>query len=99
MLSEIHNCYDRLTDVEKKVAASVLTAPQDAVKMTAKELAQHSGTVPSAVVRFCKSIGAKGFSDFKICLSAELGGKASATSMLPVSDGDAPQQVFETPCL
>ena len=95
MLSEIHNCYDRLTDVEKKVAASVLTAPQDAVKMTAKELAQHSGTVPSAVVRFCKSIGAKGFSDFKICLSAELGGKASATSMLPVSDGDAPQQVFE----
>jgi DNA-binding MurR/RpiR family transcriptional regulator len=63
--------------------------------MTAKELAQHSGTVPSAVVRFCKSIGAKGFSDFKICLSAELGGKASATSMLPVSDGDAPQQVFE----
>ena len=59
MLSEIHNCYDRLTDVEKKVAASVLTAPQDAVKMTAKELAQHSGTVPSAVVRFCKSMAQK----------------------------------------
>ena len=95
MLSEIHNCYDRLTDVEKKVAATVLTAPQDAIKMTVKELAELSGTVPSAVVRFCKSIGAKGFSDFKICLSAELGSKAYATSMLPVSAGDAPQQVFE----
>lgn len=95
MLSEIHNRYDQLTDTERKIANTVLIAPQDAVKMTVKELAQHSGTVPSAVVRFCKSIGATGFSDFKICLSAELGGKASAASMLPVSDGDAPQQVFE----
>lgn len=94
MLSEIHNHYDQLTDTERKIADTVLIAPQDAVKMTVKELAQRSGTVPSAVVRFCKSIGAKGFSDFKICLSAELGGKASAASMLPVSDGDAPQQVF-----
>ena len=95
MLSEIHNRYDQLTDTERKIADTVLIAPQDAVKMTVKELAQRSGTVPSAVVRFCKSIGATGFSDFKICLSAELGGKASAASMLPVSDGDAPQQVFE----
>ena len=95
MLSEIHNRYDRLTDTERKIADTVLAAPQDAVKMTVKELAQHSGTVPSAVVRFCKSIGAKGFSNFKICLSAELGSKASATSMLPVSGGDAPQQVFK----
>lgn len=95
MLSEIHNRYDQLTDTERKIADMVLIAPQDAVKMTVKELAQRSSTVPSAVVRFCKSIGATGFSDFKICLSAELGGKASATSMLPVSDGDAPQQVFE----
>lgn len=95
MLSEIHNRYDQLTDTERKIADTILIAPQDAVKMTAKELAQRSGTVPSAVVRFCKSIGAMGFFDFKICLSAELGGKASATGMLPVRDGDAPQQVFE----
>jgi len=46
------------------------------------------------VVRFCKSIGATGFSDFKICLSAELGGKVSATGMLPIGEGDDPQQVF-----
>ena len=94
MLSKIHNCYDRLTDAERKIADTVVAAPQDAVNMTAKELAYRSGTVPSAVVRFCKSIGAKGFSDFKICLSAELGSKAAATGMLPVAEGDTPQQVF-----
>ena len=63
-------------------------------EMTVKELAEHSGTVPSAVVRFCKSIGATGFSDFKICLSAGLGKKASAAEMLPVGEGDEPKQVF-----
>ena len=94
MISRIHNCYDSLTDTEKKIADTVFSSPQDAVKMTVKELAERSGTVPSAVVRFCKSIGATGFSDFKICLSAELGGKVSATGMLPVGEGDDPQQVF-----
>ena len=94
MISRIHNCYDSLTDTEKKIADTVFSSPKDAVKMTVKELAERSGTVPSAVVRFCKSIGATGFSDFKICLSAELGGKVSATGMLPIGEGDDPQQVF-----
>lgn len=94
MLSRIHNCYDSLTDTEKKIADTVFSSPKDAVKMTVKELAERSGTVPSAVVRFCKSIGATGFSDFKICLSAQLGSKTPTAEMLPVSEGDDPQQVF-----
>ncbi len=94
MIPEIHNCYDSLTDTEKKIADTILLSPHDIVKMTAKELAERSGTVPSTVVRFCKSIGVKGFSDFKISLSAELGCKASVTGMLPVSEGATAQQVF-----
>lgn len=94
MISRIHNCYDSLTDTEKKIADTVFSSPKDAVKMTVKELAERSGTVPSAVVRFCKSIGATGFSDFKLRLSAELGSKTPAAEMLPVGEGDEPQQVF-----
>lgn len=94
MVSRIHNCYSSLTDTEKKIADTILAAPQDAVKMTVKELAERSGTVPSAVVRFCKSIGLKGFSDLKIALSSELGGKTFAGDMLPVREGDQPRQVF-----
>lgn len=94
MISRIHNCYDNLTDTEKKIADTVLVSPRETVKLTVKELAERSGTVPSAVVRFCKSIGTKGFSDFKISLSAELGGKTPVADTLPVCEGDAPQQVF-----
>ena len=94
MLLEIHNRYDELTDAERKIADTVLAAPQNAVKMTVKELAQQTGTVPSAVVRFCKSVGAKGFSDFKLRLSSQLGGRVSSFGMLPVGEGDPSQQVF-----
>lgn len=94
MISKIYNCYDNLTDTEKKIADTILASPQDTVKMTVKELAERSGKVPSAIVRFCKSVGAKGFSDFKIRLSVELGSKTSDVHTLPVCNGDAPRLVF-----
>ncbi len=94
MLSKIHNYYGQLTDAEKKVAGVILAAPQNVVKMTVKELADNAGTVPSAVVRFCKSIGVSGFSDFKIHLSSSLGKKESAAPMLPVGENDEAQAVF-----
>lgn len=94
MISKIHNCYSNLTDAEKKIADTILASPKAVVSMTAKELAQRSGTVPSAVIRFCKSIGAEGYSDFKISLSAELGSKQTAPDMLPICEGDTPGQVF-----
>ena len=56
MIPTIHNCYSNLTDAEKKIADTILLSPQDAVKMTAKELAERSGTVPSTVMRFCKAL-------------------------------------------
>lgn len=90
MISEIHNRYLRLTAAEKKVADTVLRCPQEVVNMTVQELAAASGAVPSAVIRFCKSIGAKGFTDMKIRLSAQIGaGKSS-----PVEESDSFQQIF-----
>ena len=95
MISKIHNCYGFLTETEKKIADVVLSCPNKITNMTVKKLALLSGTVPSAVVRFCQSIGANGFSDFKIKLSAELGGKATIGNMLPVDKKDTPSKVFE----
>lgn len=94
MISRIHNCYQKLTETEKRIADTVLRSPDDAVHMTVKELSATSGTVPSAVIRFCKSIGTAGFSDFKLRLSSDLGGKAFPNDLLPVSENDDHQQIF-----
>lgn len=73
IIPQIHNKYKELTETEQKVAAYVLSHPESVTQMTAKELAEQCGTVPSAVIRFCKSVGRDGFSELKISLAKELG--------------------------
>lgn len=94
MTATIHNRYESLTETEKRIADAVLEAPEEAVKLTAKELAARCGTVPSAVIRFCKSVGAQGFSEFKLRLSAELGSKTGSANLLPIGENDSPREVF-----
>lgn len=94
MIPQIHNCYQKLTETEKRIADVVLQSPDEAVRMTVKELSSASATVPSAVIRFCKSIGTEGFSDFKLRLSSDLGSKAYPNELLPVHENDSYQQVF-----
>lgn len=90
MISKIHNCYRTLTPAEKKIADTVLRCPEEVVNMTVQELANCSGTVPSAIIRFCKSIGAKGFTDLKIQLSVRLG----AGKVLPIEEDGSFRQIF-----
>lgn len=94
MLQEIRNCYEHLTETEKRVADAVLASPEETVKMTVKSLAERAGTVPSAVVRFCKSVGVKGFAEMKLKLSMDMGGRRDEAPMLPVSENDSTESVF-----
>lgn len=94
MLQEIRNCYEHLTETEKRVADAVLASPEETVKMTVKSLAERADTVPSAVVRFCKSVGVKGFAEMKLKLSMDMGGRREETPMLPVSENDSAENVF-----
>lgn len=94
MLQEIRNCYEHLTETEKRVADAVLASPEETVKMTVKSLAERAGTVPSAVVRFCKSVGVKGFAEMKLKLSMDMGGRRDEVPMLPVSENDSTESVF-----
>ena len=55
-----------LTNAESKVAAYVLENFEDILHCTVTELAEKVGSSEASVVRFCKSIGYKGYQDFKI---------------------------------
>jgi len=94
MLSQIHNHYNTLTETEKRIADRILSDPASTVKMTAKELSAACGTVPSAVIRLCKSVGAEGFADFKLRLSQSLGEKEGIALPMPVHKDDSARQVF-----
>lgn len=92
----IQNKYDSFTEAEQKVADSVLGFPHEIVNMTIWELGQRSNTAPSAVTRFCRSVGVDGFSSLKILLAKELGSRSEDSfSELPaIQKEDSPKTVF-----
>lgn len=73
VFAKIHNLYNNLTKTEQKIASFVLASPDRVISMTAKELASEVETVPSAVIRFSRSIGYDGFSAFKIDIARSIG--------------------------
>lgn len=73
LLAKIHNLFGMLTETEQKIATFILKHPKEAVHLTARQLGEKCGTAPSAVIRFCKSVGMDGFGTLKIALAAELG--------------------------
>ena len=60
-----------LPQSEKKIAETILKDPVMVIQMSATELAAEAGSSSAAVIRFCRSIGVKGFTELKLQLSAD----------------------------
>lgn len=71
--SQIKRLYCNLTSAERKVATYVIESPQEITGLTVHQLAEKCDVAASAVIRFCKSIELRGFSELKIELAKELG--------------------------
>lgn len=71
-LSTIKTEYDNLTKREKKLADYILQSYDLAAAMTTAELSERAGVVKSVIVRFCKSLGFSGYTEFRLALSREL---------------------------
>ena len=91
----IRNKMGSFTEAEKKIALFILASPQKVVHMTAKELSASSGTAPSAVIRFCKTLGFDGFSALKIQLAQEIGKEQPKPALPAFSNSDSPRDVFK----
>jgi DNA-binding MurR/RpiR family transcriptional regulator len=65
-LVRVQAVYPSLRDSEKKIANYIKENYQNIINLTITELSEKSGTSEAAVVRLCKSLGYKGFQEFKI---------------------------------
>jgi RpiR family carbohydrate utilization transcriptional regulator len=72
ILLELNNSHTRRSKSAHKLAACVLADPEALLGMSAAAVAARVGVSEPTVGRFCKSIGFKGFPDFKLRLAAEL---------------------------
>lgn len=72
LLDRIRMELDQFSSAEQAVAQLVLKDPSGFQKMPVTELAKRAGVSSPSVVRFCRSLGYEGLSDFKLKLAASL---------------------------
>lgn len=94
LLLTIRQQYENLTESEKRIAEYVLNHSDEIANMRIHELASATGVANSAVIRFCKSLGFSGYSEFKFSLTAE-NTRMPDTYMLPtIKHGDGITEIF-----
>ena len=94
LLAKINNKFSFLTETEQKIASYILEHPAQATSLTAKELATLCDTVPSAVIRFCKSIEVSGFAELKLILARETAEKEKTETLPAFHKEDDNETIF-----
>ncbi len=72
MLDRIEACLPSLAPAEQRVGHLVLADPRSFARLPVTELAARAHVSKPTVVRFCRSIGYDGLSDFKLKLAGSL---------------------------
>jgi DNA-binding MurR/RpiR family transcriptional regulator len=72
IVSRIERVEADLSPAERRVAETVRQDFEAATRLTIAELARRAGVSQPSVTRFCRSVGSRSFSEFKIQLAATL---------------------------
>lgn len=68
-----------LTPAERRVANYVLAHPREALNEPIADIAAGAAVSQPTVIRFCRSLGCEGLSDFKLRLASDLSGTLPVT--------------------
>lgn len=71
VLKAIHSEMDRMSETQQKLGLYILTHHSDVAKMNVAILARKSNVSQATVVRFTKTLGYKGFTDFRLNLARD----------------------------
>ncbi len=82
LMSQIRRSLAALSPAERRVAEQVLAHPRSALSDPIAEIARASGVSQPTVIRFCRSLGCEGLSDFKLRLASGLTGTVPVTHTL-----------------
>jgi len=87
-MEKIHAIINNLKPSEKKIAEFILENPQDISELPISELAQKCRTSDASVVRFCRTLGYKGYQDLKIKISSDIAFKTRKIQGVVNADDD-----------
>lgn len=79
ILGQIRRARGELSPAELRVADLVLAQPRSVLNDPIAEIARAAGVSQPTVIRFCRSLGCEGLSDFKLRLASGLTGTVPVT--------------------
>ena len=71
-ISRLESGREGMSDNERRIAQSILEAPEDVMSMSSQALALRCQVSQSSIIKFCQKMGFSGFPALKIALSAEV---------------------------
>ena len=74
LLGQVQRARDGLSPAERRVADHVIAHPRSALSDPIAEIARAAQVSQPTVIRFCRSLGCEGLSDFKLRLASGLSG-------------------------
>ena len=92
VLEAIRSSLPHLSGAERRVAEVVAADPERVMHSSVSDLASDAGTSLSTVVRFCQTLGYRGFQAMKIALARELTGRSQPLAVDVAAD-DAPTDI------
>ena len=81
VFTRINREYYQLTGAERKIADHIMLQRQDCQYMSISELAEAADVAEATVSRFCRRLGYKGYSAFKLAVA---GSPAGAKAVNPL---------------
>ena len=79
ILGQIQRAMSNLSPAERRVADHVLAHPRSALNDPIADIARAASVSQPTVIRFCRSLGCEGLSDFKLRLASGLTGTVPVT--------------------
>ena len=99
VFSKINHEYYQLTASERKIADYVSVHRQESQFMSISELAQATDVAEATITRFCRRLGYRGYSDFKLALANSTAAAAlQIGSTNPLSGEVLPEDSVEDMC-
>lgn len=86
LLLDIQVSYNQFTKTEKKIAEFVTKNPNQVLFMSITDLADASNVADASVYRFCRTMGLKGYQEFKMKLSLSISPDETSSNYLPESE-------------
>ena len=86
ILNQVRRARASLSPAEQRVADHVLAHPRSALNDPIAQLARAADVSQPTVIRFCRSLGCKGLSDFKLRLASGLTGTMPITHALVTTE-------------